>query len=111
VRNFCKYQKPKTPKFRPVTDPDILIYVASKYEKTEVEAYQPTPFPQKGERPPRQPDPSPQKGETPPQRKEVGGRRKEEPVRDGTREDDPKPVEPKKKGLISKEPSRSQPRF
>jgi hypothetical protein len=49
VRNFCKYQKPKTPKFRDVRDDDIRSYVASKYPKEETGQAQPEPFPQKGE--------------------------------------------------------------
>ncbi|SHJ71300.1 hypothetical protein SAMN05444159_1293 [Bradyrhizobium lablabi] len=49
VRNFCKYQKPKTPKFRDVRDDEIRKYVASKYPKEEIEPSKPEPFPQKGE--------------------------------------------------------------
>jgi hypothetical protein len=52
VRNFCKYQKPKSPKFRNVTDDEIRNYVASKYPKEENEHSKPEPFPQKGEIPP-----------------------------------------------------------
>ena len=51
ARNFCKYQKPKTPKFRPVTDPGILQFVASKYAIEETRPPQPSTFPQKGEMP------------------------------------------------------------
>ncbi|MCK1322129.1 hypothetical protein IVA94_14755 [Bradyrhizobium sp. 156] len=49
VRNFCKYQKPKTPKFRDVRDDEIRNYVSSKYPKAETGSPQPSPFPQKGE--------------------------------------------------------------
>lgn len=49
VRNFCRYQKPKTPKYRPVMDDDIRNYVASKYPKEEAPSPQPEQFPQKGE--------------------------------------------------------------
>ncbi len=49
IRNFCKYQKPKTPKFRDVKDAEIRNYVASKYQKEETETSKPEPFPQNGE--------------------------------------------------------------
>lgn len=49
VRNFCKYQKPKSPKFRDVRDDEIRKYVASKYPKEETGSSQPEQFPQKGE--------------------------------------------------------------
>lgn len=49
VRNFCKYQKPKTPKFRYVKDDEIRNYVASKYPKEETPPPDPEPFPQKVE--------------------------------------------------------------
>ncbi|MCK1459214.1 hypothetical protein IVB34_12700 [Bradyrhizobium sp. 2] len=49
VRNFCRYQKPKTPKYRAVTDDEIRNYVASKYPKEETAASQPETFPQNGE--------------------------------------------------------------
>jgi hypothetical protein len=49
VRNFCRYQKPKTPKYRTVNDDEIRNYVASKYPKEETPPPQPGPFPQNGE--------------------------------------------------------------
>ena len=49
VRNFCKYQKPKTPKFRDVSDDEILRYVASKYPKAEKATDEQASFPQNGE--------------------------------------------------------------
>lgn len=49
VRNFCKYQKPKTPKFRDVRDDEIRNYVASKYPKSETVGGEQCQFPQKGE--------------------------------------------------------------
>lgn len=49
IRNFCKYQRPKTPKYRPLSSADIRNYVASKYPMEEIpEAEQPS-FPQKVE--------------------------------------------------------------
>lgn len=63
IRNFCKYQRPKTPKYRALRSGDIRNYVASKYKMEEMtEAEQPS---------------FPQKVEISPQRKEEGGRRKE----------------------------------
>jgi len=64
VRNFCKYQKPKTPKYRPLKSSDIRNYVASNYPTSETE--------------PSQPDQFPQNGEMPPQMEEGGGKREEE---------------------------------
>ncbi|MES2602117.1 MAG: hypothetical protein V4602_15045, partial [Pseudomonadota bacterium] len=63
VRNFCKYQRPKTPKYRPLKSEQIRNYVGSTYPITEAAAPQPDPFPQKGE--------------MPPQRKEEGGKRED----------------------------------
>lgn len=51
VRNFCRYQKPKTPKYRSVMDDDIRNYIASKYPKEETPPPQQDQFPQKGEMP------------------------------------------------------------
>jgi hypothetical protein len=64
VRNFCKYQRPKTPKFRHVKSSDIRNYVASTYPASEAE--------------PSQRDQFPQNGEMSPQMKEEGGRVEEE---------------------------------
>lgn len=49
VRNFCKYQKPKTPKYRPVKSADIRNYVASSYPASEIDESEPDQFPQNGE--------------------------------------------------------------
>jgi hypothetical protein len=51
VRNFCRYQKPKTPKYRHVTDDDIRNYVASKYPKEETNVPEQSQFLQNGEMP------------------------------------------------------------
>ena len=64
VRNFCKYQKPKTPKYRPIKSADIRNYVASAYPTSETSEAEPDPFPQNGE--------------IPPQMEEGGGNREEE---------------------------------
>jgi hypothetical protein len=63
VRNFCKYQRPKTPKYRLLKSVDIRNYVASKYPMAEATEDEVPQFPQKVE--------------IPPQREEVGGRREE----------------------------------
>lgn len=70
LRNFCKFQKPKTPKYRPLKSSEIRAYVASNYPLEETTQDQPDPFPQKGE--------------MPPQREEGGGKREEIIVADGT---------------------------
>lgn len=49
IRNFCKYQKPKTPKYRPLKSADLRKYVASTYPRSEDTAPEPAPFPQNGE--------------------------------------------------------------
>lgn len=64
VRNFCKYQKPKTPKFRPIKSSEVRSYVASAYPASEVDETEPNQFPQNGE--------------MPPQMEEGGGKREEE---------------------------------
>lgn len=64
VRNFCKYQKPKTPKFRPIKSAEIRNYVASSYPASEVDGPEPDQFPQNGE--------------MSPQMEEGGGNREEE---------------------------------
>jgi hypothetical protein len=64
VRNFCKYQKPKTPKYRPIKSADIRNYVASTYATSETTEPDPEQFPQNGE--------------TTPQREEGGGKGEEE---------------------------------
>ncbi|HEX5509858.1 MAG TPA: hypothetical protein VFX37_15265 [Pseudolabrys sp.] len=69
VRNFCKFQKPKTPKYRPLTSQELRKYVASAYPVSEA--------PEVGQ------DRFPQKGEMSPQMEEEGGR-KEEVREEGT---------------------------
>lgn len=49
VRNFCKYQRPKTPKYRQLKSADIRNYVASKYPLAEATEAEVEPFPQKVE--------------------------------------------------------------
>ena len=49
VRNFCKFQRPKTPKYRPIKRPKVREYVASTYPAPEIEQVDPDPFPQNGE--------------------------------------------------------------
>lgn len=49
IRNFCKFQKPKTPKYRPLNSVEIRAYVASTYPLAEIDVAQPDPFPQNGE--------------------------------------------------------------
>jgi len=60
IRNFCKFQRPKTPKYRALKSAEIRNYVASAYHVTETTEPEPAPFPQKEE--------------IPPQREEGGGR-------------------------------------
>lgn len=64
IRNFCKFQRPKTPKYRPLKSDDIRNYVASKYPLAETGLTEPVAFPQKEE--------------IPPQMEEGGGKREEE---------------------------------
>ena len=64
IRNFCKFQRPKTPKYRAIKSDDIRNYVASAYPITETSEPEPDAFPQKVE--------------MSPQRKEEGGKREEE---------------------------------
>jgi hypothetical protein len=53
IRNFCKYQRPKTPKYRVLKSADLRNYVASKYPVTETTEPDLTPFPQKVEMAPQ----------------------------------------------------------
>ncbi len=53
VRNFCKYQRPKTPKYRAIKSADIRNYVASPYPTSEIEQPEPETFPQNGEMSPQ----------------------------------------------------------
>lgn len=63
IRNFCKFQRPKTPKYRAIRSADIRSYVMSSYPISEIhEPEQPT---------------FPQNGEIPPQMEEGGGKREE----------------------------------
>lgn len=71
VRNFCKYQKPKTPKYRPIKSSEIRNYVGSNYPTSEIEEPQPDPFPQNGE--------------MSPQREEGGGKKEEEREEESSR--------------------------
>jgi hypothetical protein len=63
-RNFCKYQRPKTPKYRAIKSADIRNYVASSYPASETDQPEPEAFPQNGE--------------MTPQMEEEGGKREEE---------------------------------
>jgi hypothetical protein len=49
IRNFCKFQKPKTPKYRPIKSTEVRKYVASSYPISEATEAEPGQFPQKGE--------------------------------------------------------------
>lgn len=53
IRNFCKYQRPKTPKYRELKSAGLRNYVASKYPITETDATERAPFPQKVEMAPQ----------------------------------------------------------
>ena len=53
VRNFCKYQRPKTPKYRSVTSEEIRNYVGSSYPISETGEAQIVAFPQKVEMAPQ----------------------------------------------------------
>lgn len=64
IRNFCKFQRPKTPKYRPLKSADIRKYVASTYPVSETDQAEPSQFPQNGE--------------MAPQMEEGGGRMEEE---------------------------------
>lgn len=64
IRNFCKFQRPKTPKYRAIKSSDIRNYVASTYPTSELPEDEPSPFPQNGE--------------MSPQMEEEGGKREEE---------------------------------
>lgn len=70
VRNFCKYQRPKTPKYRMLKSAEIRNYVSSAYPVTETSEAEPSQFPQKVE--------------MPPQREEGGDKRKEEVVKESS---------------------------
>jgi hypothetical protein len=75
IRNFCKYQRPKFPKFVHPTTSDIANYVASKALATPEEDSS-TPLPTVAT--PVEPDPIPRNAEKSPQRErrreEVGGK-------------------------------------
>lgn len=53
VRNFCKFQRPKTPKYRLLKSNDIRNYVGSKYPVGEVKEDEKPAFPQKVEMAPQ----------------------------------------------------------
>lgn len=82
IRNFCRYQRPKSPKFLQLKSRDIRRYVCSKYPNGEITESEVVPFPQNGEIGFDEPDPIPQNGETPPQREEGGDNRRKEPQRE-----------------------------
>lgn len=82
IRNFCKFQRPKTPKYRTLKSADIRNYVASSYPITETTEPEPAQFPQKEE--------------IPPQREEVGGRREE------VKESSPTPSAPSSSDAFSR---------
>lgn len=56
VRNFCKYQRPKTPKYRLINSAGLRTYLSSKYPIPETPMVQLTEFPQNGEMPPQMED-------------------------------------------------------
>jgi hypothetical protein len=71
IRNFRKFQRPKTPNDIHPMPPDIGIYVYLPGASSEVDADEAGQFPPKGETPPPA-------GEKPFQMEEVGGKREEE---------------------------------
>lgn len=70
VRNFCKYQRPKSPKYRHINDDHFREYVCSKYPVSEFEAVETDRFPQIGE--------------IVPQMEDGGGNSRKEPSQEGT---------------------------
>lgn len=110
IRNFCKFQRPKTPKYREIASAEIRNYVASAYPSSEKTGAEPPSFPQKVETPPQREEGGDKQEEvkkenTPPVAKATRGADekfedfwKERPRRDG---DDPrKPAEKKFKALV-----------
>jgi hypothetical protein len=77
IRNFCKFQRPKTPKYRPLKSAEVRKYVASSYQNSETVVGHPEPFLQKVEIDIAEIETLPQNGEMSPQRKEEGGKREE----------------------------------
>jgi hypothetical protein len=53
IRNFCKFQKPKTPKYRPLKSDEIRKYVASSYQSSEIAEAEVESFLQNGEMSPQ----------------------------------------------------------
>jgi len=53
IRNFCKFQRPKTPKYRQLKSSDIRNFVASTYPASEEIEAEPASFPQNVEMPPQ----------------------------------------------------------
>jgi hypothetical protein len=53
IRNFCKFQRPKTPKYRAIKSVDIRNFVASTYPTSETPDAEQETFPQNGEMPPQ----------------------------------------------------------
>lgn len=70
IRNFRKYQRPKSPKFIHHTDANIRNYIGTTHSNSEIE---------RGEE-----EPVPQKVEKSPQREEGGGSRKRKEVGDSS---------------------------
>ena len=72
VRNFCRYQRPKSPSYRFPMKDEFRSFLGIKDENPEpVEDDHPST-------PPEPPQPSPSPTENPPQRKEEGGRMEDE---------------------------------
>lgn len=76
IRNFCKFQRPKTPKYRDIKSTEIIAYVSSTYGKPEIETERTSEIPQKLETAAPEVEPFPQNGEIPPQMEDGGGNRK-----------------------------------
>ena len=72
IRNFCKYQRPKTPKYRPIKSEEIRNYVASSYRNEETKPDEVGKIPQKVEMTEAEVLQFPPKVEMPPQREEGG---------------------------------------
>jgi hypothetical protein len=53
IRNFCKFQRPKTPKYREIKSTEIRIYISSPYPASGVDEAEREQFPQNGEMPPQ----------------------------------------------------------
>lgn len=78
IKNFRKFQRPKTPNNIHPAPRDILIYVAIEKPDSETPPADPDPVPPNVEEIPDNEPSFPPKGEKPPQMEEGGGRMKEE---------------------------------